>query len=371
MSIADRLNSNRNLDLVEDEMATNNHIISTTDLKLIPNFDGNPSNLIKFINKLNFVANNVCTLDNPHHEYNAKQLIGHATNKLVGHAEYCGRRNYSSLNELIQELKLNFRDDKTIPQSIAEIYQVKPLRGEHPIAYVERLIVLRDELEGRLYTDDTKTETQKNTEMNVFDEQITDHCQRHLDVNVDNFLQHVVIKTLRDLKRHLKTTAVRVVERAYNKTNDYTKPQQRMPVNNYKGRNFDPYFHERKREYNNQQQNYQKPYYNQQAKPSYDPNHKPNFQYQRDPNARYNQSWKPHEQRQYFNKPQQQSPPDRENQTVSMRTVSNRVHHTELEEKDRQIYELTKRLENLETRYEDFLDVGHREGEPPPDPSTN
>lgn len=390
-SVTDRLNILRNISETEN-MDETNYIIKDSDFHLIPTFDGSSDTLVDFIDSINLVFEYSCNANNTHRVGNHQRLLAHVRNKLIGKARSC-KKYYTNIGQLLNDVKKKFRDTKSIEKSICEIYETKPHYNEHPLMFIDRLMILREDLSARIRTNDEFTLEQKNAKMSEYDLQIATHCKRHLHPELNAQLIHVKYETLEDIEQFIKRETDEIIERIYDKPQKRTP--QIKPQSNYKGRNFDPNhykrYERREQQYeirNNYQPNYhreryeprqvyqpgyqgQERYYAQRQEPynTQQDNHRQimtGHHYQRNDNAQYNQSWKPHEQRKYFN-PQPTQEQQRGNQTVSMRTASNRVHYTE-NDKDGEIRQLKEQINELSQKFEHFLEIGH-DNDPPPDQS--
>lgn len=376
-----------NLDqfLLEEPNMTDREI-KDHDFKLIPEYDGDPLLLVDFIRNTNFIYELYCKDDNSFQQLNHAKLVLTLLTKLKGKAKTATYdKEFKSKDEILNFLKRKYQDTRTRETLISDITHTKSYPNENPHDYIDRLSKKRCDLYARVYADPAIEN--KATEMARYDVQISHHAVHNLHPQLTDFAYHMKFDTLEDIDEILRNTASHIVHRLYGQTHKKDKNQQ-ISHSNYKGKNFDPNFKfkpNQQRQYeprynsnNFHQQNYQKynnPYqnHNHQNHNHQNYNHQ-NYNHQNYNRPVYNQSWDPQEQHRFFNKPSSnqwkqrtnQPPVEKlgESQTVSMRTVSNRVHLVD-EDKDAVIKTLTDKFSALETKLDNFLEPGKHSNDPP------
>lgn len=376
------LTSNFNNLLVETPQNTMaiTYNITKEDYGHLMSYDGNPTDLIFFVNTVKEIYNNTCSNDNTLRIPNHARLLTIVKSKLVDQARDCLLTNtFNNVHELLDYLTQTFKDSRTIEQLKRELMRTFPYRNEFPTDFINRIAKLRSLIFSRIHIDEEIAD--KRTLMDYQDREINNHILVNLHPQLSDFLAHMTLKNIENIRNAIQNDCSHIIERLYNHNNrgndrkrNETKPIETKRYKNYNNdrRDYNNYrnYNER-RDYNNYRDyNYQREYNNYR-----DYNDRRDFY--RNDNRQNRPDYKSYEEKRYDSRPEQrvwhhrnhwqqndktkeQFPsqpfnPNSQN-TVSMRTVrsnNQQLHHVEPTEGTSQIQE---QVDQLTKRFEHFLE---------------
>lgn len=385
------------------------------DYDHIPYYDGNPEDLIFFVNAVKLVYETVCNDTNTLKIQNHARLLSKVTSRLIGNARHCLLTNtFVNVFELLDHLQKNFKDSRTVEQLKVELTKLRSGPREHPLSFIERVAKIRALMFSRIKLDEEIID--KAATMKLQDKEISYHIKANLHPELCNFLNTLSLTNIDDIRNAIQNDCAFILDRIYGYQYQYN------PKNNFKYGNNKPYFNT----YNtrpNRNPNFHYGYnpnnsYNpsHNYKPNYTPNHNynhnfnhdnntfnhnptpntyfnsnPNFHVNsnpqnHDPNSNQNYNFSQHRdsinrrinhqqgnnfQRFNWEQQRQKTPfptgpfkPDTAN-TVSMRTVSAfnaPVNH--LVQGDNEIADMKQQLETLTNRFDNFLGPSQPESSP-------
>lgn len=372
--LSERLNNNRNL----TNMTT--YAMTKDDYDHIPTYDGNPEDLIYFTSAVLSVYNYVCADNNTLRDHNHARLLTKVKARLTGNARHCLLTNeFNSVDELIIYLQNSFKDSRTIEQLSAELFNTRPYFREDPLSYVDRIASIRALIFSRM-----KIEADEDTTsyMRRKDSEIIYYVRSNMHPDLCDFLAHIRLTNLDDVRNALHNEAAHIIERIYgqrrHRQDSHPRPPRPQGNNTWnRPRNWE-------RDYpafSNQPHLPNSPY---QSRPTathnqhYTNNHyqtmnpRPPFANQQNTFAprqyntpNYNRPWDKHKQDEFFRG--NNTPHKHESQnTVSMRTVrSNPTHHIEDPTDADRITGLEAKVNSLVDKLDHFLELG------PPQPAPN
>lgn len=328
------------------------------DLDLIPDYDGNPIELISFLEVVETLLTGYCTSDIIEAPANHFRLLFQIKKRLHDMAKIVViNSTCKSVKEVITILKNNFADNRSVHQLTSELLTLKPNPKQHPLVFVNTLEEKRTTIICRHKLDGVHGEF-LDFVTNQLDKQVINVLVEGLPYQLGAHLQTLRVKNLQDARqaiisesnavlKHLNfsTDVSKMHYKSYNThdkshhNNNQSKFQNSQHVQANKQQSFPNQFRQ-----NNQHQQFQ----SQQFKPQ----NFQNFQH-RNPNQNVN------------NQNRFQQNQNRQNTDVSMRTVSNlrksnSVHLTEpvetTEEVDNSKFQqLSDKVDKLAEAFHDFL----------------
>lgn len=366
--ISEQLNQLRHISV--NEMAS--FQIKSADYDHIPQFDGKPHNLLKFVTVVRQVKAIVCSENNSYKDINEKRLLSKVLARLTNEADYINTTcEFSTINELLEYLEKTFRDSRSIEQLTFELFNTTIRNREHPLDFLQRLDRNRTLIISRHRIDKT---TNRETVIAHLETNLLYHFFTNMPLHIRTYLMTKTgqLKNLDDLRNLIQNenhllfddlissgSMNRAGDRVHHNdhNNKYNKPKTKY--NNYRKpqntRHYyqPPPFEYRKPHYNHPQHHY----YNspqqsqhQLTEPpkireiTYPQNEPTNINNNNVPN--YNKEWHPRDQHQFFNRSgkfQQQRPYNgRTGQTVSMRTAYSRPNNQPIYEIEQQETEETQ-----------------------------
>lgn len=357
--------------------------IKSADYDHIPNFDGNPHNLLKFVNVVRQVRNIVCAQNNTFRELNEKRLLSKILARLTGEADYINTTcEFETVEELLNYLERTFRDSRSIEQLTFELFNTNIKHKEHPLDFLQRIDKNRTLIISRHRIDKT---INRETVIAHLESQLLYHFFTNMPLHVRTYLMTKTdkLKNLDDLRNLIQNENHLLFDDLVSSGSMNRAGEKQNTDSHYKKRfQNEKHFSNNKKQYNNKFY-YQPQFTNGYKNPNQNPNqnnfHQRSYQNQPHQQAQasrpqekpqHNQEWHPRDQNAYFNKP----PPPSNNyqrpyngttgQTVSMRTVNsfrNRqpmygIENQEIEEDPRDI-----RIRELENQVQNFLEPSHSE----------
>lgn len=360
-------------------MAKVNRPVTESHLNIIPEYSGDPSELLNFVN----VASQL------HSEYTidtvveAKEnhwlLFQKCMNKLNGAAKQVAHNNEcSTIPELISVLKNNFADSRSVPQLMSELINMRSYSHEHPIQFLNRLVAKRTTIVTKYKLENVEGQALQMLLAQLDTQSVNVLCNG-IPTALGVHLQTLQIKDLNDARSKLINNSHLLMKQlGFNtdmtnlstNTNKSHKPnsnnfqQKQIFQNKNRIQNFQkPQDFSRQQGFNQRQfnQGYQNQFqnFNQNRQNQYQ-----NFNQNRYQNFNQNQHQYQNSKASGSGQFRQQFPNDTD---VSMRTVSTNpkfkapIHTTEtdvnfMDEKDRIIAELNERIH--------FLEVGQPNNNP-------
>lgn len=388
-NLIDRLNikrkvlkSDENLDKLAEELIniklsdpnTNMaYLVTDFDLKMIPEYDGNPEELIYFCQTVRDLLARACQSSKAHRETNQGRIFSMVQYRIKGLGKICFLRyTFQTVEEILEYLENQYKDSRTCDQLMDEIHTITPFRTEHPLLFLERIEGTFALLCARAKLDEVHYEQY----IQFVERNIISHITKHLHPDVVDYIRFRNLNTLESIRKALQNDAAYIVDRTYktqNSRDSYTpkrhysiQPQYRFQPKMYPSQYTNshlpktpeqkfrpPLWHQDHPQHNHQR--YTQPQHPQPQHPQPRPTQ-----------PIYNQQWDTQRQHEYFNKPVKH---DNSN-TVSMRTVrSSQLNHLE----DTAFRELSARCNTLETtvktltdKLDHFLDLGQHRDKPPP-----
>jgi hypothetical protein len=342
-------------------------IITKEYYRRIPYFDGNPSELILFTNKLESLLNIFCQDDNTHRLNNNLIILEEAQLKLQGKARQClYEKRFTTTLELVNYLKSHFKDSRTAEQLKFNLYNTKLRLNENPLDFLNRIQEQRILIIARIRIDGGNDE---EVEIRIAEKEIARYVLSQLPPRIQDSFRHMIVTDLNTIINSLSNENSDLIEQLYtSKRNEY-RQNERPKYENQKQRN-------------NYNQNYNKQNYYNQHKPMY--NQRPYYYTPRQNEHQNWQQYKPHyntqNSQQYKNvwksQPVHLTPANakKESQnTVSMRTAQP-INHVQQEDSTQpvnyvrreELDNLSKNIETLHEKFDYFLDVGSSKDRPPP-----
>lgn len=357
--------------------------IKSSDYDHIPNFNGNPHNLLKFVTVCRQVHQIVCKQENSYREINELRLLSKILAKLTDEADYINTTcEFKNVEELLHYLESTFRDSRSIEQLTFELNNTKIYHKEHPLDFLHRIDKIRTLIISRHRIENT---TNREIIVSNLEKNILYHFFTNMPLHIRTYLMTKTdrLKTVDDLRNLIQNENHLLFDDLISSGN-MRRPGEHRPnrppgEHDYKKKNFSE--HNKKRFSNWQPPN--NPYLDRQY--GHNHNNQPNHQNRpaeqfnrRNYNPRYdnnnhnqhNQEWPRREQNKYFN--QNQNQPRNKDQTVSMRTVSAfgsqpRQQNFQMQQedpRDTEIRQLREQLTKVDPN-NSFLDQG-----PPDDQNT-
>lgn len=376
-----------NLDLKVDMASFQ---IKAADYDHIPQFNGNPHNLLKFVTVCRQVHGIVCKPDNTFRVLNEQRLLSKILARLTEDADYINTTcEFQTVEQLLAYLENTFRDSRSIEQLSFELFNLKINFKEHPLDFLQKIDRIRTLIisKYRIEKFENRSIIIATLERNIlyhFFTQMPLHIRTYLMTKTEK------LKTLDDLRNLIQNENHLLFDDLINSGN-MSKPGE------YEHKKFSDKHHKNRNDHSKKRFN------NWQPTNPYISHNPYNLPQERPPPYMHNNEWHPREQKQFFNgsgqyryhsepqnsqsgqfryqpgqfrnhsgqyrqKPQNnyqpfknnEHKPREDNNTVSMRTVSNfaqkpRQQMFEIEEqdaRDKEIQDLRARLEMLTTQHD-------------------
>lgn len=106
----------------------------------MPNFNGNPQNLLKFVTVCRQVYNIICKPNNTLRESNEPRLLSKILAMLTDDTHYIYTTcEFNKIGELSNYLETTFRDSRSIEQLTFKLLITKIYHTEHPLNFLHRI----------------------------------------------------------------------------------------------------------------------------------------------------------------------------------------------------------------------------------------
>ncbi|XP_039299115.1 putative uncharacterized protein DDB_G0286901 [Nilaparvata lugens] len=367
--------------------------IAKHHLHIIPEYTGNPIELLSFLEVVEKLKNDYCNNRIAEAADNHWILLHYCKNKLHGPAkDVILNSTVDDLSNLIDVLKNNFADNRTVEQLTMELLAMKSHQKEHPIQFINRLqqkrtvIISRHKLDGLTgpILETISSQLDKQIVM-ILVEGINHQLGAHLQTlgikDLSDARQAIINKSSAYLKHLGFTTDVTQMNQTFSKSegkqnssnsNQNSHPKNFHQFQNQNNSNQRNFSQSQNRNFNFNQRNFSQPqnHFNQRnfSQPQNNFNRGQSFQsrfrngqsfqnhnFNRNPNANFNNN------NQNLNQ---------KSNDVSMRTVSNfqkfPVHNIESSENEFSEFEsMNARMSSMENAVSDlcekmnhFLEVG-------------
>jgi hypothetical protein len=300
--------------------------LQNTELSLIPDYYGDPTELVGFLQAIEYLKNRYLRDNIIECQDNHYKLILSIRNKLHGSAKIAVyNSSFETIHDIILVLKNNFADNRSVEKLEEELQAMKLYPNEHPISLINRL-----EKKRTTILDKHKLNSEETTVMNfitrALDKKVVSILVKALPYQLGGHLTTLQIKNLTEARYAIiNNSEPYLLHLGYSTDVISHMGRQNRQVNTYThSNNFQQKSHQQQPTHSS---NFRQTFRNQQ------PTHSSNFQqrsHNQQPTYTNNFQQQPQNKRDFENKPityNQRTTQNRENQTVSMRTVSNNVRH--------------------------------------------
>jgi hypothetical protein len=306
------------------------------DLELIPDYNGNPIELVSFLDVVETLCDNYCTVGITEAAINHWRLLHTIKNKLHGTAKLAVFNSAcETVREIVTILKNNFADNRSVHQLTAELLALRPNSKFHPLIFVNTLEEKRTTIISRHKLDGVQGNFLQFV-IDQLDKQIINVLVDSLPYQLGAHLQTLKISNLHEARQAIINQSSSILKHL-GFTTDVSKMHHK---------NFSNDFHHKSFQNAPPPKQFHNPPFQQRP-------HQGQFKHNSQPNRPYND---------------QNRNTNNHSHDVSMRTVSNlrkpnSVHLTENFESSR-VEKLEEKIEKLTDAFQHFLELGHSRNSP-------